>query len=93
MPRFYTHSHLGSGGGRDFSLGRNIFFCNTLEPRNFFRGIWSLFFFNKFYSCNFQTIEPDFFFIAGLGPVFFFFFASSRAGKFFQKNPARPLLI
>ena len=55
---------LNKQGGRNISLGRNIFFCNTLEPRNLFSGVYGaffFFFFYKFYNCNFQTIESDFF--------------------------------
>ena len=45
-------------------------------------------FFRKFYNCNFHTIEPDFFH-SGIATIFFFF-ASSRIGKFFSKKSRPP---
>ena len=57
--------------------------------------MWSQFlFYNSIYSYNFQTIELDFFFLAGLGPVCFFGggFILGRE-IFFPKNPAPPAYL
>ena len=57
----FREQPLDKQGGRIF-LGPEYFFRNTLKPRNLFRVIWSQYFlFYKFYNCNFQTTEPDFF--------------------------------
>ena len=83
--KFIRERSLNKQGGGIF-LGPEYFYCNTLEPRTF-SGVYGAFFFHKFYNRKSQTIEPDFFFIAGLGPGFFFFFASSGRGNFFQEHP------
>ena len=95
--RYIREQPLNKQGGRDIFLEPENFFRNTLEPRIFFRGIWSQYFF-IFYFTNstivtFRQLSRTTLFLAGLGPVFFFL-ASSRTGKFFRKNPApRPVYL
>ena len=70
-----------------------MFFSQHTGAENFFLGVYgaNISFYNS-YNCNFRTTEPGFFFfLAGLGPVFFFGGGlHPRPGIFFQKKSQPP---